>query len=76
MLRATIPYYCDFAMQQVLLHRIFFKGITKNEENKTDELTLNVTFNSENIIIFYTLTGVQKRRRVVQKLFNIQDTGP
>ena len=59
----------------IFMFPIFFKDITKNEENKTDQLTLNVTFNSVNNIIFYTLTEVQKHRRVVQK-HNIQDTGP
>jgi len=37
---------------------ILFKGITKNEE-KTPQLTSNVTFNSI-YITFYTLTEVQK----------------
>ena len=45
---------------------ILFKGITKNYENKTSQLASNVTFNSVNNIIFYTLTEVRKCR-VVQK---------
>ena len=58
---ATIQYYCDFAIQQILrldsailrfMFPILFKGITKKLENKTDQLTLNVTFNSVNNIIY------------------------
>ena len=67
---ATIQYNCDFCDSASIAIRfcdilrfmfpILFKGITKNEENKTDQLTSNVTFNSVNNIIFYTLTEVQK----------------
>ena len=57
---------------------ILFKGITKNEENKTAQLTSNVTFKSVNNIVFYTLTEVQKLRKGSAKTLSlkIQDTGP
>ena len=46
---------------------ILFKGVTKNEENKTDQLTSNIIFNSVNNIIFYTLTEVQKHSGIKLK---------
>ena len=50
--------FCDILR---LMLPILFKGITKNLENKTDQLTSNVPFHSLNNISFYTLTVVQKR---------------
>ena len=41
---------------------ILFKDITKNEENKTAQLTSNVTFNSVYNIIFYTLKTSAKTK--------------
>ena len=46
--------FCDILR---FIFPIFFKGMTK--ENKTDQLTSNVTFNSVNNVIFYTLTEVK-----------------
>ena len=61
--------YCDLILCYIwrFMSAILFEGITKNEENKTAQLTSNDTFNSVTNTIFYTLTEVRKRRRVVQK---------